>query len=84
LSISTFAVRYALVIGNHAPEMIVIGVGSRSEDGLVGIGRRGVAGIGSTARVSAQGRRVLSCDRANREFDRSILGNAAPASVPVA
>ena len=29
-----------LVIGNHAPEMIVIGVGSRSEDGLAGIGRR--------------------------------------------
>ncbi|RPI15708.1 MAG: alpha/beta hydrolase [Lysobacterales bacterium] len=29
-----------LVIGNHAPEMIVVGVGSRSEDGLAGIGRR--------------------------------------------
>jgi predicted alpha/beta superfamily hydrolase len=29
-----------LVIGNHAPEMIVIGVGSRGEDGLAGIGRR--------------------------------------------
>jgi predicted alpha/beta superfamily hydrolase len=29
-----------LVIGNHAPEMIIVGVGSRSEDGLAGIGRR--------------------------------------------
>jgi predicted alpha/beta superfamily hydrolase len=29
-----------LVIGNLAPEMIVVGVGSRSEDGLAGIGRR--------------------------------------------
>jgi predicted alpha/beta superfamily hydrolase len=29
-----------LVIGNHAPEMIVVGVGSRSEDGLAGVGRR--------------------------------------------
>jgi len=29
-----------LVIGNHAPEMIVIGVGSRADDGLAGIGRR--------------------------------------------
>ena len=29
-----------LVIGNHAPEMIVVGVGSRSEEGLAGVGRR--------------------------------------------
>lgn len=29
-----------LVIGNLAPEMIVVGVGSRSEDGLAGVGRR--------------------------------------------
>ena len=29
-----------LVIGNMAPEMIIIGVGSRSEDGLEGLGRR--------------------------------------------
>lgn len=29
-----------LVIGNYAPEMIVVGIGSRSEDGLAGIGRR--------------------------------------------
>jgi predicted alpha/beta superfamily hydrolase len=29
-----------LVIGNYAPEMIVVGVGSRSEEGLAGIGRR--------------------------------------------
>lgn len=29
-----------LVIGNHAPEMIVIGVGSPAKDGLAGVGRR--------------------------------------------
>lgn len=29
-----------LVLGNMAPEMIIIGVGSRSEDGLPGVGRR--------------------------------------------
>lgn len=29
-----------LVIGNLSPEMIVVGVGSRSEDGLAGVGRR--------------------------------------------
>lgn len=29
-----------LVIGNHAPEMIVIGVGSPAVDGLAGVGRR--------------------------------------------
>lgn len=29
-----------LVVGNLAPEMIVVGVGSRSEEGLAGIGRR--------------------------------------------
>lgn len=29
-----------LVVGNLAPEMIVVGVGSPSEDGLAGIGRR--------------------------------------------
>jgi predicted alpha/beta superfamily hydrolase len=29
-----------LVIGNHAPEMIVIGVGSPARDGLAGVGRR--------------------------------------------
>ena len=29
-----------LVIGNHAPEMIVIGVGSPAGDGLAGVGRR--------------------------------------------
>ena len=29
-----------LVIGNMAPEMIIIGVGSPSEDGLAGVGRR--------------------------------------------
>lgn len=29
-----------LVLGNLAPEMIVIGIGSRSEDGLPGVGRR--------------------------------------------
>ncbi len=29
-----------LVLGNLAPEMIVVGVGSRSEDGLAGVGRR--------------------------------------------
>jgi predicted alpha/beta superfamily hydrolase len=29
-----------LVIGNHAPEMIVIGVGSPAKEGLAGVGRR--------------------------------------------
>lgn len=29
-----------LVIGNHAPEMIVIGIGSPAKDGLAGVGRR--------------------------------------------
>ncbi|MEO1100831.1 MAG: alpha/beta hydrolase-fold protein [Pseudomonadota bacterium] len=29
-----------LVIGNMAPEMIVVGIGSRSEEGLQGVGRR--------------------------------------------
>jgi predicted alpha/beta superfamily hydrolase len=29
-----------LVLGNYAPEMIIVGVGSRSEDGLAGLGRR--------------------------------------------
>lgn len=29
-----------LVIGNHAPEMIVIGVGSPASEGLAGVGRR--------------------------------------------
>jgi predicted alpha/beta superfamily hydrolase len=29
-----------LVIGNHAPEMIVVGVGSPAKDGLAGVGRR--------------------------------------------
>lgn len=29
-----------LVMGNHAPEMIVIGVGSPAKDGLTGVGRR--------------------------------------------
>jgi len=29
-----------LVIGNLAPEMIIVGIGSRSEDGLAGVGRR--------------------------------------------
>ena len=29
-----------LVIGNMAPEMIIVGVGSRAEDGLAGFGRR--------------------------------------------
>ena len=29
-----------LVVGNHAPEMIVIGVGSPAKDGLAGVGRR--------------------------------------------
>jgi len=29
-----------LVIGNHAPEMIVIGIGSPASDGLAGVGRR--------------------------------------------
>ncbi len=29
-----------LVIGNHAPEMIVVGIGSPARDGLAGVGRR--------------------------------------------
>lgn len=29
-----------LVIGNHAPEMIIVGIGSPSEEGLAGVGRR--------------------------------------------
>ncbi|HET9694730.1 MAG TPA: alpha/beta hydrolase-fold protein [Steroidobacteraceae bacterium] len=29
-----------LVVGNYAPEIIIVGVGSRSEEGLAGIGRR--------------------------------------------
>ncbi|MFN7164164.1 MAG: alpha/beta hydrolase, partial [Hyphomonas sp.] len=33
-------VQDTLVLGNMAPEMIIIGVGSRSEDGLAGVGRR--------------------------------------------
>ncbi len=33
-------VQDTLVLGNMAPEMIVVGVGSRSEDGLAGVGRR--------------------------------------------
>lgn len=33
-------VQDTLVLGNMAPEMIIIGIGSRSEDGLAGIGRR--------------------------------------------
>lgn len=37
---SVVGVLDTLVVGNLAPEMIVIGVGSRSEEGLAGIGRR--------------------------------------------
>lgn len=33
-------VQDTLVLGNMAPEMIIVGIGSRSEDGLAGVGRR--------------------------------------------
>ncbi|MEM0930250.1 MAG: alpha/beta hydrolase-fold protein [Pseudomonadota bacterium] len=33
-------VQDTLVLGNMAPEMIVVGIGSRAEDGLAGVGRR--------------------------------------------
>lgn len=37
---TVIGVQDSLVIGNMAPEMIIIGIGSRSEEGLSGIGRR--------------------------------------------